>query len=309
MRTLVADDDPIATAILTHALASCGVDVTVVHDGVAAWQLLNGVQPPSIAIVDWMMPGLDGIDLCNRVRSTPRLSGTYIILLTGRDSRADLVAALDAGADDYMVKPVDVEELRARMGVALRVATLQQNLTDTVKKLQNARDHLAHLASTDGLTGVYSRREWFHRGATEFARGRRYERTFSLLMLDLDWFKQINDTFGHDVGDRVLQQVGTMLLHQCRQSDIVGRLGGEEFAVLLPETSADAARTLASRLTEACRSLVMTDASSNELRCSCSIGVAELRPEDQELEAVMKRADGALYEAKRAGRNRWTFAA
>ena len=167
----------------------------VAHDGDVAWQALNSMQPPSLAILDWMMPNLDGVELCRRIRSTPRLAATYVILVTGRDSREDLVMGLEAGADDYMVKPINMAELQARVGVGLRVATLQQNLTSTVTEAARpTRDRLARMASTDVLTGVYSG------GGGSISRGRNshgragIDRTFSLLMADLDWFKQINDT-------------------------------------------------------------------------------------------------------------------
>src|SRR5712691_913857 len=217
MRTLVADDDLIITTILSSALTRSGMQVTVAHDGDVAWQALNSLQPPALAILDWMMPNLDGLELCRRIRSTPRLAGMYVILVTARDSREDLVAGLEAGADDYMAKPINMAELQARIGVGLRVAKLQQSLAQSVKELRSTRDHLAKMASTDVLTGVYSRRWWFDAAEKEFARARRYGRTFSLLMADLDWFKQINDTYGHDVGDRVLGQFGDMLRHTCRQ--------------------------------------------------------------------------------------------
>src|SRR5215471_7540674 len=305
MRTLVADDDLITATLLSTTLARSGMDVTVAHDGDVAWQQLNSVQPPALAILDWMMPTLDGVELCRRIRSTQRLAGMYVILVTGRDSRDDLVAGLQAGADDYMAKPIDVAELKARLGVGIRVANLQQSLTRNVDELKATRDRLARLASTDALTGVYSRRWWFDLAEKEFSRSRRYDRVFSLLMADLDWFKQINDTYGHEAGDRVLNQFGTMLRRTCRDSDVIGRLGGEEFALLLPETRSGAAQHLASRITEGCRSLVL-DASAEEVSCSCSVGVTEVRPHDERLDNVLTRADQALYAAKRAGRNRWT---
>ena len=308
MRALVADDDPIITTILSATLARGGMEVTVAHDGDVAWQALNGLQPPSLAILDWMMPNLDGLELCRRIRNTPRLAGTYVILVTGRDSREDLVAGLEAGADDYMVKPINIAELQARIGVGLRVAKLQQNLEQKVRELRSARDHLALLASTDALTGVYSRRWWFDMAEKEFSRARRYNRTFSLLMADLDWFKQINDTHGHEAGDRVLNQFGQMLRQTCRKSDVIGRLGGEEFTVLLPETSAKAAQRLATRITEGCLTVIV-DPMAGDARCSCSIGVTEVRPDDERLDGVLTRADQALYAAKRAGRNQWSFAA
>jgi two-component system cell cycle response regulator len=308
MRTLVADDDLIITTILSNALSRNGMQVTVAHDGDVAWQALNSLQPPGLVILDWMMPNLDGLELCRRIRSTPRLAGTYVILVTGRDSREDLVAGLEAGADDYMAKPINMAELQARIKVGVRVAKLQQSLAQNVKELSSTRDHLAHMASTDVLTGVFSRRWWFDTAEKEFGRARRYERTFSLLMADLDWFKQINDTYGHEAGDRVLNQFGDMLRKTCRKSDVMGRLGGEEFAILVPETSAEAAQNLATRLIEACHALIV-DPSAGAGRCSCSIGVTEVRADDEKLDSVLTRADQALYAAKHAGRNQWSFAA
>ena len=308
MRTLVADDDPITATILSTTLARGGIEVTVAHDGDVAWQQLNSLQPPALAILDWMMPNLDGLELCRRIRSTQRLAGMYVILVTGRDSREDLVMGLGAGADDYMTKPIDLAELKARIGVGIRVAKLQQSLTRSVSELKATRDRLARLASTDALTGVYSRRWWFDLAEKEFSRSCRYDRVFSLLMADLDLFKRINDTYGHETGDRVLNQFGTMLRKTCRDSDVIGRIGGEEFALLLPETTAHAAQHLASRITEACRSIIV-DESVDAARCSCSLGVTEVRPDDERLDSVLTRADQALYAAKRAGRNQWRFAA
>ncbi len=308
MRTLIADDDLIITTILTSAVTRLGMQATVAHDGDVAWQALNAMQPPAIAILDWMMPNLDGLELCRRIRSTPRLATTYVILVTSRDTREDLVVGLEAGADDYMAKPINMAELQARLGVGMRVAKLQQTLAQNIRELRSAHDHLELLASTDVLTGVYSRRGWFELAEKEFSRARRYGRGFSLLMADLDWFKQVNDTYGHEAGDRVLNQFGEMLRDTCRRSDVIGRLGGEEFAILVPETSAEAARTLATRITEACRELIV-HAEGGDARASCSIGVTELRIEDDRLDTVLTRADQALYAAKHAGRNQWTFAA
>jgi two-component system cell cycle response regulator len=304
MRAVIADDDPVTTTVLSRALERLGFDVAVAHDGEAAWQLLTTGPTPALAVLDWMMPGLDGTDLCRRVRLDPSLSGLYVILLTGRGSRGDLVAGLDAGADDYMVKPIDPEELRARVQVGIRVATLQHRLGERVTELQATRDHLARLVSIDALTEVYSRRWWFDLAATEFWRSCRYRRAFSLMVLDLDFFKRVNDTFGHDAGDRLLRRFADMLRDECRQSDIIGRLGGEEFAVLVPETPGDAAQHLATRLREACNLIVVPSAAGG-ITCTCSIGISELGPDDEDLESVLRRADTALYDAKRSGRNCW----
>jgi two-component system cell cycle response regulator len=304
MRALIADDDRVTTAILSAALRQCGLEVTVAHDGVAAWAALTGDRPPSLAIVDWMMPGVDGVELCRRIRSAPTLAGTYVLILTGRDTRKDLIAALDSGADDFMVKPIDAEELRARVQVGLRIATLQARLAERVSQLQVARDHLARLASTDALTELYSRRSWFDLANAEFSRSRRHNRPFSIMVADLDSFKQINDTFGHEGGDKVLQQFAGMLRMECRNSDSIGRIGGEEFALLHPETSMDAAGVIAARIIASCRRLRVSTP-TGDVRCSCSIGIAERVLRDDTVESVLRRADAALYNAKRSGRDQW----
>ena len=215
-------------------MAGLDLDTTIAHDGDEAWAALTAGPAPEIVIVDWMMPGLDGIELCHRIRDNAALKTSYVMLLTAKSARVDLVTGLDAGADDYMTKPIDPEELRARVRVGLRIAKLQRQLTDQVAELQAAREHLTRVASTDVLTELFSRRGWFEIAAGEFSRSRRYNRTVSLLIVDLDLFKRVNDTYGHDAGDRLLQTFSSVLRLEVRQSDVVGRFGGEEFAVLLP---------------------------------------------------------------------------
>lgn len=302
MQAVIADDDPITTTILARVLKGLDIDVVSVSDGTAAWQRLTATPTPELAIVDWMMPGIDGIELCRRIRQHPALATMYVLLLTGRDARSDLVAGLDAGADDYMMKPIDTEELRARLQVGIRVATLQRRLAEQVNSLSEARDNLARLVNTDVLTEVRSRRAWFESGGVEFSRFQRYDRPFAVLLLDLDFFKRVNDTFGHDVGDTVLRRFADLLRVECRHSDIVGRLGGEEFAVLAPETSLEAAQTMAERIREACHRLIVRTP-AGDVRCSCSIGVTESAPGDDGIERVLQRADAALYQAKSSGRD------
>jgi two-component system cell cycle response regulator len=304
VRAVIADDDPVTAAVLGRALQQLGIEVASASDGTTAWRLLTSGPAPQLAILDWMMPGLDGIEICRRIRHTPELAGMYVLLLTARASRADLVAGLDAGADDYMVKPIDTEELRARVQVGTRAAKLQARLAGQVSDLQDARDHLARLVSTDVLTDLHSRRSWFELGAAEFSRFQRYDRPFSVLVIDLDFFKRVNDTFGHDVGDVLLRRFADMLRSECRHSDIIGRLGGEEFALVAPETALVDAVRVAERIREACRRLVVL-VDAGEVRCSCSIGVTETAPDDDGIERVLQRADAALYEAKRSGRDCW----
>src|SRR3954470_7905997 len=174
-----------------------------------------------------------------------------------------------------MVKPIDREELRARVQVGMRVAALQDRLADRVADLQTATDELTRLVSTDVLTDLCSRRAWFERAAAEFSRSRRYDRDFAILLIDLDLFKQVNDTFGHDVGDRLLRGVADRLKAECRQSDIIGRLGGEEFALLPPGPTGPAAEHIANRIREGSRRVVISTA-QGDVTCSCSIGVSEV---------------------------------
>ncbi len=302
MRVLIADDDRITTTMLSKTLQLWRVDVVVAHDGLSAWNAMNEVRP-GLAIIDWMMPELRGPDLCRRLRAEPSLAHMYVILLTGRNTREDLVAGLDAGADDYIVKPFDRDELRARVHVGIRVATLQERVAEHVAELQLARDELALLASTDGLTGLNCRRRWLELATAEIARYRRYDRPFSVLMLDLDWFKHINDTFGHNAGDEGLRRFATLLRECSRASDVLGRIGGEEFTILLPDTSMADAEQVANRIVERCREIVVA-APAGDAKFSCSIGVAEVSPTDDAIEGLLRRADAALYEAKRCGRDR-----
>jgi two-component system chemotaxis response regulator CheY len=226
----------------------------------------------------------------------------HVIILTGRSSREDLIAGLNAGADDYMVKPFEFEELRARVHVGVRVVALQERLAARVTELQAARDALARVASTDDLTGLNSRGRWFEAAALELERARRHRRPVGLLMADLDRFKQINDTYGHGVGDDVLCAFAEMLRVQCRRSDIVGRLGGEEFAVLLPETAVDVAHEVARRVVDSCRTLRVP--SMGNAMFTASVGVTTVMATDDRIETALRRADQALYQAKRLGRNR-----
>jgi two-component system cell cycle response regulator len=303
MRALIADDDRVTSAMLARTLERWHLEVVQVHDGVAAWDLLSTGNGPSLAIVDWMMPGLDGLELCRRIRTHETLVTMHVILLTSRDGHADVVAGLEAGADDYIVKPFDVDELHARVHVGVRIVTLQERLAAQVTELKVARDELSRLASTDALTDLCSRRQWLGLAANEFERYRRYRRPFSVLMADLDLFKRVNDTFGHGVGDEVLKRFADVLRLQCRTSDFAGRVGGEEFAVLLPETACPMAQDVARRIVESCRALAVSTP-GGVVTFTCSIGVASATPGDETLESIIERADSILYRAKKNGRDR-----
>jgi two-component system cell cycle response regulator len=306
--SLVADDDRGSLTILHTALSRAGLDVISARDGNAAWDLLSKERGVSLAVLDWMMPGTDGLELCKRIRQDLGLATMYVILLTGRNSRADVIAGLEAGADDYIVKPFDLDELQARVRVGMRVAGLQERLASQVAELRTAHDTVARLASIDFLTGLWSRRRWFELATSEADRFDRYRRPFSVLMADLDFFKRINDTFGHTAGDQVLEQFAGFLKEESRHSDVCGRIGGEEFAVLLPDSTLSAAEVIAARIVERCRA-VPIHTTAGDVALTCSIGVAEVNVDDQRIETLLQRADAAMYAAKQQGRNRVTLAA
>ena len=303
LTALIADDDRATLAILEAALRREGLEVVSSRDGADAWDSLCRQRGISLAVVDWMMPGVDGLELCRRIRQHPALSGLYIIVLTARQERSDVVSGLGAGADDYVVKPFDLEELRARVRVGIRLATLQERLAAKIAELEVTRDALERLASSDALTELCSRRRWYELAEVELARSKRHRGPFAVLLADLDFFKTVNDTFGHAAGDEVLQRFAQLLRHEARKSDVLGRIGGEEFAVLLPETDLAAAHTFASRLVSECRTLTATTG-SGPVRFTCSIGLAEVTPADDSIQTIVQRADAALYDAKRRGRDR-----
>jgi two-component system, cell cycle response regulator len=304
---LIADDDRGTLAILEATLRRQGLDVVSARDGAAAWDLLRQKPGISVAIVDWMMPGIDGLELCRRIRQEPTLAKVYVIVLTARQERGDLVNGLEAGADDYVIKPFDLDELRARVRVGVRLATLQDRLAAKIVELEATRDALERLASSDALTNLCSRRRWYELATLEVERFQRYRRPVSVLVADLDHFKRVNDTFGHAAGDEVLKAFAQLLRDNSRKSDVIGRLGGEEFAILMPETPREAAHEVAQRIVSGCRSVTASGPAS-PVKFTCSIGVAEAQPGDNSIETVLAHADAALYDAKRDGRDRVALA-
>lgn len=292
MRILIAEDMPTTALQLRQQLERAGNRVEVAHDGESAWSALRGGDH-RLVIADWVMPLLDGPDLCRRIRSHPDGQYVYFILLSSRDSREDRIEGLRAGADDFLTKPVDPDELCLRLEVAQRILAVHEELA-------RRNTLLTRLAATDPLTGVKNRRrfaedlEWHARLLP------RQSHPLSLLMLDVDRFKTYNDTHGHLAGDEVLRGLAELLRFEVRESDAVARYGGEEFAILLPATDLDGATELAERIRAAveARDWPLTPVTA-------SLGVAAAPPglicEPADLIA---RADAALYQAKRSGRNR-----
>lgn len=284
---------------------------------------------PTVILQDLVMPDVDGLTLVGRYRATAATKDTPIIVLSSKEDPAIKRDAFLGGANDYLVKLPDKIELVARIRLHskaylnqiqrdeayLNLSESQRQLVasnaalaERIRELQTVRDELSRMVSTDSLTGLYSRRHWMELAAMEFGRYQRYRRPVAFLITDLDFFKRINDTFGHDIGDEVLRQFASVLRAVCRESDAAGRIGGEEFAMVLPETPGAGAEEVARRIVAACRGLDVPTLAGN-VKFTCSVGVADVTVADGTVEGVLRRADLALYEAKRGGRDGWRSSA
>ncbi|MBV8266280.1 MAG: diguanylate cyclase [Planctomycetaceae bacterium] len=314
MKILVAEDDRASALKLRRALERMGHAVDVVHDGAGAWRRVRdgGI---GLLISDWEMPEMDGLELSRLIRAQSDSLYTYIILVTARDSRGDRLAGLEAGADDFLTKPLDTGELVARLNIAQRILAMQEQLRTHAAQLaellaaleqQNTRLEqqntlLADRAATDGLTGLNNRRHFDEalRSALSFAR--RHHQPLSLVLVDVDHFKSYNDTFGHPAGDDVLRAVAKLLQSDARADDVVARYGGEEFALVLPATDACGVRSVAERLRAAIASFPW------QLRpVTASFGLATTTASVPEASRLIAEADQALYASKARGRDRVT---
>ncbi|HWB86020.1 MAG TPA: diguanylate cyclase [Bryobacteraceae bacterium] len=297
MKILAAEDNPVFQSMLRSILTKWGYEVLVARDGMEAWKILESADAPQLAILDWMMPGLDGVEICRRVRAAAREPYTYILLLTARTESQDLIEGMESGADDYVTKPLNTHELRVRLRAGSRIVELQQQLL-------LAREALREQATYDGLTGLYNRSSILELLQTELVRASREGGSIAVLMADLDRFKQINDTYGHMAGDAVLCEAGRRMKSAMRRYDAVGRYGGEEFLVVLSGCDAITAQRQAERLRNAVAGEPFHLADL-DLPVTCSIGVSWcLHPEDSDVTGLVREADQALYIAKDRGRNR-----
>jgi diguanylate cyclase (GGDEF)-like protein len=297
MKILLADDEPIARTMLEHWLAGWGYQVTLARDGESALQALKDDNELRLLVVDWVMPKKDGIEVCKAIRNGPQEPYVYIVLLTAKDDKSDIIAGLDAGADDYLVKPCNPLELKVRLRAGRRVIELQEQLV-------KARESLRFEAMHDSLTGLLNRGAVLEQLTKELVRASRRGAPVSVLMGDLDHFKVINDTHGHAAGDAVLRETARRLKAGVRAYDSVGRVGGEEFIAVLPECDAKTGLSVAQRL---CRSLSdsPTQFAGTPIPHSISIGVASTDQFGSSNAAeLIRAADAALYRAKHAGRSR-----
>lgn len=290
MRVLLVDDDDALRSLVEGVLAEHGHEPVCVATGERAWAQFEAQRFP-LLVVDWVLPGIDGLELCRRVRATSEGDRPVILVMTGRDGADDLSRVLAAGANDYICKPFDVTQFEVRLAVAeSHVAE-----TDERKRIEAA---LEHQALHDALTGLPNRALLNDRLRHAIAAAYRSRSPLALLMLDLDLFKEVNDTFGHVMGDRVLQQIASRLEGASRQSDTVARLGGDEFAILLPNTDSVGATVAAGKLLSAIETPMRIDDREHDLRGS--IGVAVCPQHGEDADTLLRHADAAMYLAKHA---------
>lgn len=297
MKILLCDDDHVALRMMERLTRRWGFTPVTASDGRHALEILGQEDGPKIALMDWMMPEMDGTQVCTRLRASQREDYVYVLLLTSRSEREDIAMGLDAGADDYLVKPFDPSELRARLGVAQRVVGFSQGLVA-------ANAMLKTVAVTDKLTGLLNRGAVMGRLDEEVSRHTRTDLPLGVLMGDIDHFKAFNDTYGHAAGDAVLSAVAAAIRGACRPYDVVGRYGGEEFLILLPATGHAQMTGVAERVRAAVASTCIRYG-GQDLCATVSLGAACLESGKLEpAERLLKEADDALYKAKHEGRNR-----
>lgn len=297
---LLVEDNPVSRKILERTLQKEGFDVTAVENGRIALEVFSRTFFP-IVLTDWLMPEMEGPDLCRALREQKPEGYVYIVLLTAKDTKADIISGLKAGADDYLTKPANRDELVARLKNGLRILELEKSLKAANKKIKR-------LSITDPLTGTYNRGYLNERLPQEIKRSTRYHHSLSLILCDIDHFKHVNDQYGHLAGDRVLKEFAQSIAGSVRnQIDWTARYGGEEFVIVLPETNFNGALLLAERL---CKSIARHSFhfDNHTIAVTASFGATGFSPDPSGTkvlpEALLQQADTCLYQAKTQGRNR-----
>lgn len=306
MKVLVAEDDPTTAMILASAVRNLGHEPIVAHDGDEAWQRYLDEEPRAV-LTDRMMPGIDGLELCRRIRSSDRRGYPYVILITALGSREEVIEGMEAGADDYLVKPPDPFDLRVRLMAAERVTAVHQRLAELAEELELLNTRLDRLARTDALTDVGNRLRLQEDLSSLHSSAVRHGRRYAVAIVDVDHFKTYNDSYGHPAGDEALHTIATTLAAVARFGDTAYRYGGEEFAVLMPETELEGALVAAERLRSSIRGLGIQHEHRPDgpgvLTVSVGVACSQLDAHGGP-DAVVHAADQALYRAKAAGRDR-----
>ena len=307
MKVLLAEDDPLSRHRLTAILKKWGYDVIVTSDGSQAWQAMESPEAPNLVILDWMIPGLDGLEVCQNIRQRGQETYVYVILLTARNSQEDLLVDLGAEADDYLAKPFDLQELQVRFRAGRRILDLQSELITTREAL---RDQATH----DFLTGIWNRRAILDLLEREWPRARREGQAMGIIMVDLDHFKRINDLHGHPAGGAVLSEAANRMRTLIRPYDGLGRYGGEEFLIVLVGCGTAETARVAERLQSSLETRPFT-IPGGKISVTGSFGLFVDDPhtsettqfaethETDDVHMLLKIADDALYQAKHQGRN------
>ncbi|MDX1505048.1 MAG: diguanylate cyclase [Spongiibacter sp.] len=293
MDILIVDDDPITRLALCAAVEEWSFVPVVAGSAEDALRLLSGDTPPHLLIIDWSMPGMSGPELCKKLRERPDGQFFYILMLTGKDGNDAIVEAMESGADDFLSKPFDPRILKVRLGAGSRIVRLEQTLNQ--------------LASRDALTQCWNRRMIDELMSSSIAESNRKGTPLTLMVVDIDHFKNVNDTYGHASGDIALKHTVDILNQNLREYDQVGRYGGEEFVVLLPSTDKSSAWGIAERIRSSIQFSPAIISDAETIPLTVSIGLAEIRNGNETPLSLFERADKALYTAKQKGRNRVIF--
>jgi two-component system cell cycle response regulator len=299
MRILIADDSIVSRHLLDATLRKWGYEVVVACDGLEAWNVLQADDAPKLAILDWVMPGLTGPEVCRRVREHAKEKDTYtyILLLTSKSLKEDLIEGMESGADDYITKPFDQHELKVRLRSGTRIIDLQRELVA-------AKEELREQATKDFLTRIWNRSSILDILQRELIRGAREKRSVGVVLADLDHFKLVNDTYGHFAGDAVLREFARRMQSSIRAYDAIGRYGGEEFLIILPGCDELCTSRQAERMRSALDAEPMVVNEQHQL-VTCSFGATTWHPgEPMSPDGLIRTADDALYAAKHLGRNR-----
>lgn len=305
MKLLIVDDDPLMRTKLIHLLTEWDYNAVAVGNGVQAWSLLQSQTEPVIVLLDWIMPEMNGIELCKKMQDHLYRNRFYIILVTSINTKAAIVTGLNSGADDFISKPVHAGELLSRIAVGRRALEYRHALETLTEELRSANRQLQQLATRDPLTGIANRRFFDEHFDAEWRRTLRDNQPLSMILLDLDFFKQYNDAYGHLAGDNCLRKVADTLGATINQAgDLVARFGGEEFSVLLPNTDHRGAAVVAEAIRSAIFKLNIKHEPSPYHRMTASLGTATVFPGTEAApDGLIAMADAAMYQAKAAGRN------